>query len=70
MKIDLAMGVFERKLKMKACHFRLISNGNKQRNVFPLTFFFLHYCKGKKTEKSQQGETEFPWHLIFFKKSK
>ena len=73
MKIDLAMRVFERKLKMKACHFRLISNGNKQRNVFPATFnkdSHLHYCKEKKTEKSQQGETEFPWHLIFFKKSK
>lgn len=54
MKIDLAMGVFERKLKMKACHFRLISNGNKQRNVFPATFnkdSHLHFCKGKKNRK-------------------
>lgn len=54
MKIDLAMGVFERKLQMKACHFRLISNGNKQRNVFPATFnkdSHLHYCKGKKNNR-------------------
>lgn len=43
------------------------------------TFFLLPSTKTaiytivkekKKTEKSQQGETEFPWHLIFFKKSK
>ena len=42
------------------------------------TFFLLPSTKTaiytivrkKKKEKSQQGETEFPWHLIFFKKSK
>ena len=60
MKIDLAMGVFERKLKMKACNFRLISNGNKQRNVFPATFnkdSHLHYCKEKK-QKSHNKEKQ------------
>ena len=60
-KIDLAMGVFERKLQMKACHFRLISNGNKQRNVFPATFnkdSHLHFCKGKKKQKSHNKEKQ------------
>lgn len=54
------MGVFERKLQMKACHFRLISNGNKQRNVFPATFnkdSHLHYCK-KTKQKSHNKEKQ------------
>ena len=64
---------FEKYSAKQSSIFSALSNCNKQRNVFPATFnkdSHLHYCKEKKTEKSQQGETEFPWHLIFFKKSK